>query len=360
MTSRVAAIDCGTNSIRLLVADVDEGGTLTELDRRMEIVRLGQGVDRTGELHPDALARTLAATRRYAEVVESLGAAEVRYVATSATRDARNRDEFFAGVREILGVDVEVISGDEEAALSFRGATSAVARAHPGPFLVVDLGGGSTELVLGTDRVDAAHSMDVGSVRMTERHFLPSAGTAAGLPEPGAGSSRGASPEAAAGVPHGVPPGAVGVSAPGAPEAPPSSSAVAAARADVRAALDDAARVVPLGAARTLVGLAGSITTITAHALGLTAYDRARVGGAELPVETVLASCEALLASPREEREAMGFLHPGRVDVIAAGALVWSEVVERVVHDVSAAGGALTRVVTSEHDILDGIALSIA
>ncbi|GAB3164587.1 Ppx/GppA phosphatase family protein [Myceligenerans halotolerans] len=350
MTSRVAAIDCGTNSIRLLVADIDDAGALTELDRRMEIVRLGQGVDRTGELHPDALGRTLAATRQYAEAIESLGATKVRYVATSATRDARNRDEFFSGVRDILGVDVEVISGGEEAALSFRGATSAVAQTHPGPFLVVDLGGGSTELVLGTDHVDAAHSMDVGSVRMTERHFAPPAGVAAGSTAgPTAGEAHAGS-RGGAGAPEERPLPA---------EEPPSPAEVAAARADVRAALDDAARVVPLGKARTLVGLAGSITTITAHALGLTAYDRGRVGGAELPVRAVLASCEALLASSREERRAMGFLHPGRVDVIAAGALVWSEVVERVVHDVEAAGGTLTDVVTSEHDILDGIALSL-
>ncbi|MBO0611243.1 Ppx/GppA phosphatase family protein [Myceligenerans salitolerans] len=348
MTSRVAAIDCGTNSIRLLVADVDDAGGLTELDRRMEIVRLGQGVDRTGELHPEALARTVAATRRYAEAIEALGAAKVRFVATSATRDARNRDEFFSGVRDVLGVDVEVVSGDEEAALSFRGATSAVARTHPGPFLVVDLGGGSTELVLGEDRVDAAHSMDVGSVRLTERHFLPGARVEAGATTAAVaeGSSAGAA----------LPPrGAVA-----APEGPPTPAQVAAARADVRAALDVATRVVPVAKARTLVGLAGSITTVTAHALGLTAYDRGRVGGAELPVRTVLASCEALLTSSRDERRAMGFLHPGRVDVIAAGALVWSEVVERVVHEVVAAGGTLTDVVTSEHDILDGIALSLA
>ncbi|MBL0885592.1 Ppx/GppA phosphatase family protein [Myceligenerans indicum] len=333
MTSRVAAIDCGTNSIRLLVADVDDAGGLTELDRRMEIVRLGQGVDRTGELHPEALDRTLAATRQYAQVIESLGATTVRFVATSATRDARNRDEFFSRVHDVLGVGVEVISGDEEAALSFRGATSAVAQTHPGPFLVVDLGGGSTELVLGTESVEAARSIDVGSVRMTERHFRASHG--------GADTSPGNHP-------GDVP-----------PEAPPSPEAVAEARADVRAALDDAARAVPFGKARTLVGLAGSVTTITAHALGLPAYDRDRVGGAELPVEAVLASCQALLASSRQERLEMGFLHPGRVDVIAAGALVWSEVVERVAHDVSAAGGALTEVVTSEHDILDGIALAL-
>jgi exopolyphosphatase/guanosine-5'-triphosphate,3'-diphosphate pyrophosphatase len=311
----VAAIDCGTNSIRLLVADVDAAGNLTELDRRMEVVRLGQGVDRTGELAPEALERTLAATRQYAAAIEAVGAQRVRFVATSATRDARNRDEFFDGVRAALGVDVEVITGAEEAQLSFRGATGAVAEAHAGPFLVVDLGGGSTELVLGTGSVDASVSMDVGSVRMTERHLHSD---------------------------------------------PPSAAQIAAARADVRAHLDDAARAVPLAKTATLVGLAGSITTVTAHALGLSEYRRERVNQAELPVQAVLDSCAALVEAPRAERAAMGFLHPGRVDVIAAGALVWSEVITRVAADVAAAGGSLTSVVTSEHDILDGIALSMA
>ncbi|GAA1861128.1 Ppx/GppA phosphatase family protein [Myceligenerans crystallogenes] len=318
MTSRVAAIDCGTNSIRLLVAEIDDDGALLELDRRMEIVRLGQGVDRTGELHPEALERTLAATRQYAEIIRSHGVTEVRYVATSATRDARNRDEFFGGVRDILGVGVEVISGGEEAELSFLGATSSVAQTHPGPFLVVDLGGGSTELVLGTGHVEAGHSMDIGSVRMTERHLVP-----------------------------------------GDHDAPPSSDQIENARADVRAALDAAATVVPLDRTVTLVGLAGTVTTVTAHALGLAAYDRERVDGATLGVPAVLESCAALLGSTRPEREAMGFLHPGRVDVIAAGALVWAEVVERVARDVAAAGGELREVVTSEHDILDGIARAL-
>lgn len=313
--SRVAAIDCGTNSIRLLIADVDAAGNLTELDRRMEVVRLGQGVDRTGELAPQALERTLAATRQYAAAIEAAGVQRVRFVATSATRDARNRDEFFDGVRAALGVDVEVITGAEEAQLSFRGATGAVAEAHAGPFLVVDLGGGSTELVLGTGSVDASVSMDVGSVRMTERHLHSD---------------------------------------------PPSAAEIAAARADVRAHLDDAARAVPLAKTATLVGLAGSITTVTAHALRLSEYRRERVNQAELPVQAVLDSCAALVEAPRAERAAMGFLHPGRVDVIAAGALVWSEVITRVAADVAAAGGSLTSVVTSEHDILDGIALSMA
>ncbi|WP_454051199.1 Ppx/GppA phosphatase family protein [Cellulomonas sp. Marseille-Q8402] len=314
--TRVAAIDCGTNSIRLLVADVDEAaGTLTDLDRRMEVVRLGQGVDRTGRIAPEALARTLDATRRYAQVCADLGVEAVRFVATSASRDAENRDEFVAGVREALGVEPEVIGGVEEAALSFRGATGVLGTAHPGPYLVVDLGGGSTEVVLGERTPEAAYSMDVGCVRITERHLLSD---------------------------------------------PPTADQVAAAEADVAAALDVAAQHVPLGRTATLVGLAGSVTTITAHALALPAYDRDAIDGAVLDVGTVLAACDDLLARDHDDRSALGFMHPGRVDVIGAGALVWRAVVRRVQAEVEAAGGSLTQVVTSEHDILDGIAWSIA
>ncbi|WP_344249278.1 Ppx/GppA phosphatase family protein [Isoptericola hypogeus] len=317
-TTRVAAIDCGTNSIRLLVADVAADGTLTEVDRRQEIVRLGQGVDRTGELAPEALARTLAASREYARVIAETGAERVRFVATSATRDARNRDVFAAGVRAALGVDPYVASGDEEAALSFRGATVGVAATHPGPFLVVDIGGGSTELVLGDGSPRAGLSLDVGSVRMTERHLHSD---------------------------------------------PPTDDEVAAARADVRAALDRAAQTVPFGETVTLVGLAGSVTSVTAHALRLPSYQRERVHGATLGVEEVLAACDDLLHRSRERRLGLGFMHPGRADVIGAGALVWSEVVARVRDEVAVAGGptgrALTQVVTSESDILDGIALSL-
>ncbi|NKX93658.1 Ppx/GppA family phosphatase [Sanguibacter hominis ATCC BAA-789] len=313
--TRVAAIDCGTNSIRLLVADVAPDGSLTDLVRRMEVVRLGQGVDRTGELAPEALARTLEMTREYAATIAELGAERVRFVATSATRDARNRQEFVDGVREILGVEPEVVAGDEEAELSFAGATSVLGSAYDGPFVVVDLGGGSTEIVLGTSTPDAAHSMDVGCVRMTERHLN---------------------------------------------DDPPSREQEDGARADVRAALDKAKQAVDLGQAVTLVGLAGSVTTVTAHALGLPAYDRDKINGAVLPVETVLAACDSLVHMTRDERAALGFMHPGRVDVIAAGALVWSEVVARVRDEVAERGGALTSVVTSEHDILDGIALSAA
>jgi exopolyphosphatase/guanosine-5'-triphosphate,3'-diphosphate pyrophosphatase len=312
----VAAIDCGTNSIRLLVADVDqEAGKLVDLDRRMEVVRLGQGVDRTGRIAPEALARTLDAAVRYAAICEGFGVESIRFVATSASRDAENRQEFVDGVKAALGVEPEVVVGTEEAELSFRGATGVLAGAHPGPFLVVDLGGGSTEVVLGTDAPSASFSMDVGCVRMTERHLRSD---------------------------------------------PPTSDEIAASVRDVRAALDEAGAVVPFGQAVTLVGLAGTVTTVTAHALGLPAYDATAIDGSVLSVDATLAACDDLLARTREQRAELGFMHPGRVDVIGAGALVWREVVTRVRDEVAAAGGQLTSVVTSEHDILDGIAWSAA
>ncbi|MPV38342.1 Ppx/GppA phosphatase family protein [Georgenia subflava] len=317
--TRVAAIDCGTNSIRLLIADVSGNGgdetALTDVVRRMEVVRLGQGVDRTGRLDPAALSRTLSVAREYADLCRTHGVARTRFVATSATRDAANRQDFVDGVVDALGVEPEVITGDEEAALSFAGAVSVLDRAHPGPTLVVDIGGGSSELVLGGAAPTAAYSMDVGCVRLTERHLS---------------------------------------------DDPPSQDQEAAARADVRAMLDAASAVVPLGRARTLVGLAGSVTTVTAHALALESYDPAAIHGAELEVPRVLAACDELLHMSRAERAALGFMHPGRVDVIGAGALVWSEIVSRVAAEVAADGGTLGTAVTSEHDILDGIALSVA
>ncbi|WP_062516714.1 Ppx/GppA phosphatase family protein [Demequina gelatinilytica] len=313
---RVAAIDCGTNSIRLLIADVDlASGTLTDVVRTMTVVRLGQGVDRTGEFAAEALDRTFAATDEYAAACREHGVEAIRFVATSATRDARNRDTFLAGIESRLGVVPEVISGAEEAALSFRGATGALDAAHDAPFLVVDLGGGSTEVVLGVDRPEFAHSMDVGCVRMTERHL--------------AGD-------------------------------PPSEEQVTAAESDVHDAIDLAFAGVPVERTATLVGLAGTITTVTAHALGLPEYDRDAINGAIVDIDDAIRACDELLASSRAERSALGFMHPGRVDVIGAGALVWRTVMTRVRSAVVAAGGALPHVVTSEHDILDGIAFSAA
>jgi exopolyphosphatase / guanosine-5'-triphosphate,3'-diphosphate pyrophosphatase len=311
--TRVAAVDCGTNSIRLLVADVDpQTGVLADVLRRMEVVRLGYGVDRTGRIDPEAMERTLAMAREYATQCGELGAEQVRFVATSASRDASNASQFVAGVRTAFshyGVMPEVVSGDEEAALSFSGATGGL-RAHgiPGPYLVVDLGGGSTEFVRGHAHVEAARSVDIGCVRMTERHLRSD---------------------------------------------PPTQAEVAGAVRDVNAAIDEAAERVSFTGIASLVGLAGSVTTITAHALGLPQYDAERIHLTELTPALVMAACQDLLSMTREQRASLGFMHPGRVDVIGAGALVWHEVVHRL------AGLGTERVVTSEHDILDGIALSL-
>ncbi|MFE9333523.1 exopolyphosphatase [Streptomyces sp. NPDC006925] len=318
-TNRVAAVDCGTNSIRLLVADVavsadgTQGG-LTELDRRMEIVRLGQGVDRTGRLAPEALERTFAACRRYAEVLTEFGVPpeRTRFVATSASRDAENRDEFVRGVLDILGVEPEVITGDQEADLSFTGATEGLAPGtFPPPYLVVDIGGGSTEFVLGTEHVEAARSVDVGCVRLTERHLTPG----------------------------------------GARTEIPTADQIAAIRADVHAALDEVERTVPLDRPHTLVGLAGTVTTLGGIALELDAYDSARIHHSRLPLAQVRELTSRLLSATHDERAAIPVMHPGRVDVISAGALVLLTLMERI--------GA-QEVVVSEHDILDGIAHSCA
>lgn len=309
---RVAAVDCGTNSIRLLIADVD-GSSLTDVVRRMEIVRLGQGIDVTGQIAPEAMERTLAVAREYAQQCVELGVQQVRFVATSASRDASNAAEFEAGVGRAFaafGLVPEVISGEEEAQLSFRGATSVVDPHRPEPYLVVDLGGGSTEFVLGGRSVEAAVSVNMGCVRFTERHLRSD---------------------------------------------PPTDAEIAAARADIAGLIDEAAAAVPLQHTRTLIGLAGSVTTITANALGLTEYDPQRINGAVLPVEKVRRSCQDLLGATRAQRTDLGFMHPGRVDVIGAGALIWSSIVDRL----SQVAG-ITEVVTSEHDILDGIALGVA
>jgi exopolyphosphatase / guanosine-5'-triphosphate,3'-diphosphate pyrophosphatase len=306
---RVAAIDCGTNSLRLLVADVDPAaGTLADVDRRMEIVRLGQGVDATGRLAPAALARTLRALRSYSAIVAATRASAVRMVATSATRDAANAADFVTGVRAVLGVDPEVLSGDEEARLSFTGATTELAGgAAAAPYLVADIGGGSTEFVLGDAAVvSGAVSVDIGCVRMTERHL------------------------------HGD---------------PPTPAEVAAARADIGAALDVVAAKIAGTDARTLVGLAGSVTTVAALALGLDAYDAGRIHHARIGAGQVREQTARLLAQSHAERARLGVMHPGRVDVIGGGALVLEAIMARF---------GFSEVLASEHDILDGIAWSLA
>ena len=313
---RVAAIDCGTNSIRLLIADVvtrEHHPALKDVVREMRIVRLGQGVDATGWLAEAALERTFAAVDEYAALITEHGADRVRFVATSATRDAGNRDVFVAGIRSRLGVVPEVVSGDEEAALSFRGALNAAPGLDPADrVLVVDVGGGSTECVLGTPReVLAARSVDVGCVRMTERHL---------------GSN------------------------------PPTEEQQARVLRDVDEAMDVVARTVPLEQTTRLVGVAGTVTTVTAMAMGLKRYDPDRINGTVLDVADVDRACRELTAMTRKQRARLGFMHEGRVDVIGAGALVWRRVIERVAR---ATDGRVDTVTASEHDILDGIGLSL-
>ncbi|HEY8473450.1 MAG TPA: Ppx/GppA phosphatase family protein [Natronosporangium sp.] len=308
----MAAIDCGTNSVRLLVADLPESGDgeLADLTRRMEIVRLGEGVDRTGRLAPQALARTGAALADYAAEIRRLGAERVRMVATSASRDAANADEFTAMVHDTLGIAPEVISGDEEARLSYLGAVRGLPASARPPYLVADIGGGSTELVTGGQEVRHAVSVDIGCVRMTERHL------------------------------H---------------DDPPTPTQVAAAEADIEAAVRPALAAVGGlstggAAAGTLVGLAGSVTTVAALALGLPAYQPERIHHARIGYRQVAKVTADLLGMSREQRLALPVMHPGRADVIAGGAMIL-----RIV--MAIAGAA--EVIASEHDILDGIAWSL-
>ena len=280
---RVGAIDCGTNSIRLLIADIDAlTGDVRDVVRRMEVVRLGHGVDRTGRLDPERIAATIAMAQEYSAQCRDHGVEAVRFVATSASRDASNAAEFVAGVQ---------------------------ANGILGPYLVVDIGGGSTEFVVGTHGVTACTSTDVGCVRLTERHLASD---------------------------------------------PPTAEEVAAARADAEAAIDAAASRVPLAEAVALVGLAGSITTVTAHALELDRYRPEAIHLSRLTIDQAIAACDDLITMDRARRAALPFMHPGRVDVIAGGALVWRALLARV-----AVCNPSMPVLTSEHDILDGIALSL-
>jgi exopolyphosphatase/guanosine-5'-triphosphate,3'-diphosphate pyrophosphatase len=296
----VAAIDCGTNSVRLLIADVD-GDTLTDVVRRMEIVRLGQGVDRTGRLAPEAIERTRVVLADYARQIRAAGAERVRMVATSASRDASNAADFTAMVVGTLGVPPEVVSGDEEARLSFDGAVRGLPADLPAPYLVVDIGGGSTEFVVGT----RALSVDIGCVRMTERHLHSD---------------------------------------------PPTAAEIAAAEADITAAVDRALDAVGGHGAGTLVGLAGSVTTVAAIALGLDHYDPERIHHARIAAADVAKVTADLLGLTRDQRLAIPVMHPGRADVIGAGALILRVILQRA---------GLDAVIASEHDILDGIAWSL-
>jgi exopolyphosphatase/guanosine-5'-triphosphate,3'-diphosphate pyrophosphatase len=301
--SRVAAIDCGTNSIRLLIADIS-GGKFKEVLRDMEIVRLGQGVDENKSFHPDAINRTLAAVEKFKNQLAGKGVEKIRFCATSATRDAANRDLFIDGVRQILGVEVEVIPGEEEARLSFNGATKELLQSDA-PFLVVDIGGGSTEFVYGNKEVEFAKSVDIGCVRMSERHLKSQ---------------------------------------------PVEMGQVAQAIIDIDKAIAQAAAVVPISTAKTLVAVAGTATTIAAAALELETYDRYAIHLSRIPAEKVHKVSAAFQAMTKSEISKLGFMHPGRVDVITAGSLVLSRVM--------AATGA-TEFVASESDILDGMAWSL-
>lgn len=310
--NRVAAVDCGTNSIRLLIADAADG-RLTDVHREMRIVRLGQGVDATGEFAPDALARTRAALAAYAELMRAHQVAKVRMVATSAARDVANRDAFFQMTADVLGEVVdgaaaEVITGIEEAELSFRGAVGDLDPADA-PFVVVDLGGGSTEVVVGREAVDASFSADIGCVRLTERCLHSD---------------------------------------------PPTAGEVAAARQVIRGALDEALRHVPVAGARTWVGVAGTMTTLAALAHQMTTYDSDAIHLSRVGFGSLLAVCDELIAMTRQQRAALGPMHEGRVDVIGGGAII----VEELARELGERAG-IDELVVSEHDILDGIALSI-
>lgn len=295
----VAAIDCGTNSIRLLISC---GGT--EIIREMEIVKLGEGVDRTKNFSEAAVARTLKALEKYKKLIDQHQVSKVRFCATSATRDAQNREIFTEPAAKILGVVPEVIVGTEEAALSFLGATAELSR-DLAPFLVVDIGGGSTEFVFGTDEVEEAISVDIGCVRMTERHFA---------------------------------------------QDPPSETEIENARIDINRAIDRASGKVPITGAGTLIAVAGTATTVAAAALNLSSYDRDLIHGAEISAARTIKISEWLLSLSREERASLGYMHPGRVEVIAAGSLVLAEIMKRT---------GLKNFVASERDILDGIVATL-
>lgn len=304
----VAAIDCGTNSIRLLVAEVLPDGSLHELHRQLEIVRLGEGVDKTGEFSIDAIERTVRVAAQYSDILGKLGATKVRFGATSATRDAKNRHLFTIAIEEMFGVAPEVISGDEEATLSFIGATTSLktqGKLCKSPYLVIDIGGGSTEFVLGDAAPTQAVSVNIGCVRMAERHGM---------------------------------------------QEKVSAEKLAQASADITAAIATASSSVDLKSANSIIGVAGTVTTVAAIALGHSSYQSELLHGAVISASDISAVSADLLKMTRAQKAAIPVMHPGRVDVISAGALVLDLVMGEV---------GLPELVVSEHDILDGLALSL-
>jgi len=302
---RVAAIDCGTNSIRLLISDIDTStNTATDVVREMRIVRLGEGVDKTNAFLPSALERTFKAVDEYEKLLLKHNVEHVRFVATSATRDAQNKAMFIKGVIDRLRIVPEVIAGVEEAALSFDGATRSLRQKHVAPFLVIDLGGGSTELVIGDKEPTGAYSMDVGCVRMTERHT---------------------------------------------PGGNPTKEQEEAIRTDVKNALKVAATKVDWKSAQTVVGVAGTITTVAAHILKLKTYDPDVLHGSIITAEQVSQTAQDFITLTPSQRGALPYMHEGRIEVITAGSIVLDEVMKGI--------GAKT-LIASERDILDGVTWS--
>jgi exopolyphosphatase/guanosine-5'-triphosphate,3'-diphosphate pyrophosphatase len=302
---RVAAIDCGTNSIRLLISDIDTStNTATDVCREMRIVRLGEGVDKTNAFSPRALERTFKAIDEYEEILLKHKVENLRFVATSATRDAQNKAMFIKGVIDRLRIVPEVIAGTEEAALSFDGATRSLRQKHKAPFLIIDLGGGSTELVIGDQEPTGAYSMDVGCVRMTERHT---------------------------------------------PGGNPTKAQEEAIRTDVRNALKEAAKKVDWQKAQTIVGVAGTVTTVAAHILKLKTYDPEVLHGASISAQQISQTAQDFISLTPSQRAALPYMHEGRIEVITAGSIVLDEVMKAI--------GAQT-LIASERDILDGVAWS--
>ena len=320
----VAGIDCGTNSIRLKIARVDEHGVTDVVPRMLRVVRLGQGVDETHRFSDEALERTYAAVREFKDVLDEHAVDAIRFVATSATRDADNREEFENTVDSILGVRPEVISGTEEADLSFLAASSAISSLPDveAPYLVVDLGGGSCELVLGGDgdtlpatKVQAAFSMNIGSVRMTERHLHHD---------------------------------------------PPTEQEIDEAVHDIDRHITEAFRHVPAGRTHTIVGVSGTVTTMTALAMGLTEYNHVAVDGVRMDFETAFAVDDRFLNMTRAERATHKTIHPGRIDVVGGGALVWNRVLARVAEAALLDHGQhIDSYVASEHGLLDGLIIDL-